>query len=120
MYSDGRDVFNYAFTQGDLQDPALISGMFSAITSFIKETTKSAQVLKTIDHGDISIMIEYGKHVFCALFIKGKQTSILREQMKEFLERFEKKHAEVIPKWNGALSHFKEDHLLVEEIFKEI
>lgn len=120
MYTDGRDVFNYAFTESDsMTDPALISGMFSAITSFISETTQSSQFLKTIDHGDITIMIEYGKHVFSALFIKGSQSSEVRAQLKEFIQRFEEKHSEVLPNWNGALAHFNEDHLMVEEIFIE-
>ncbi|MHA1335539.1 MAG: hypothetical protein ACTSPW_07280 [Promethearchaeota archaeon] len=119
IYSDGRDVFNYIFTEGGGQDPALISGMFSAITSFIQETTKSTQLLRTIDHGDITILIEYGKYVFGALFIKGKQSSEIRAQLKEFIRRFEEKHKEHLIDWSGALNHFKDDDKLVEEIFKE-
>ncbi|MHA1438804.1 MAG: hypothetical protein ACTSPD_14635 [Promethearchaeota archaeon] len=119
MYTDGRDVFSYPFNEETQQDPALISGMFSAITSFIKETTHSTQALKIIDHGDISIMIEYGNHIFCALFIKGKQSSELRAQMKEFVNQFEAKHSDVLVDWNGSLSHFKDDHLMVEKIFIE-
>ncbi|MFX1257184.1 MAG: hypothetical protein ACFFAN_04965, partial [Promethearchaeota archaeon] len=60
IYDDGRDVFSHEFVKEGLQDPALISGMFTAISSFIKETTRSTQLLKTIDHGDITILIEYG------------------------------------------------------------
>jgi len=120
MYTDGRDVFNYQFIEGYHQDPALISGMFSAITSFIQETTHAKQALKTIDHGDITILIEYGRFIFSALFIKGKQTSEIRARLKEFINKFENKHIEVLRNWNGALNPFKQDHLLVEEIFKEI
>ena len=39
IYDDGRGVYNYAFQEGVDQDPGLVSGMFSAITSFIKEMT---------------------------------------------------------------------------------
>ena len=119
IYEDGRGVFDYSFKKDYLQDPGLISGMFSAITSFIKETTHSEDLLKTIDHGDITILIEYGKKVFGALFIKGKQTADLRMQLKEFVQRFEQKYASVLEDWSGALSYFKEDEKLVEEIFKE-
>ncbi len=117
MYTDGRDVFNYPFKKGETQDPALISGMFSAITSFIQETTHATQRLNTIDHGDITIMIEYGKFIFGALFIKGKQSAEVRAQMKEFINEFEKKHSRILADWNGALMPFRNDHLLVEEIF---
>ncbi len=122
MYTDGRDVFNYAFVEEDPEsqtDPALISGMFSAITSFIQETTQSKQFLKVIDHGDISILIEYGKYIFSALFVKGKQSSEVRAQLKEFINQFEEKHADVLGNWNGALAPFRDDHLLLEEIFVE-
>ncbi len=119
MYTDGRDVFNYPWVKQQLQDPALISGMFSAITSFIQETTHATQTLNTIDHGDITIMIEYGKRIFGALFIKGKQSSEIRAQLKEFIAKFEKKHADILHDWTGTLSPFREDHLLVVEVFKE-
>ena len=120
IYGDGRDIFSYQFAEGMTQDPALISGMFSAITSFVKETTKSEDLLKKIDHGDITILIEYGKYVFCALFVKGNETAEVRARLKEFVETFETKYSEILIDWSGALIHFKEDHKLVEEIFEEV
>ena len=70
--------------------------MFSAITSFIKETTKSQELLKTIDHGDITILIEYGKRIFGALFIKGKQSTEVRSSLKELVTKFEAKYNRAI------------------------
>jgi hypothetical protein len=119
MSADGRDVFNYPWVKGELQDPALISGMFSAITSFIQETTHATQTLNTIDHGDITIMIEYGQHILGALFIKGKQSTEIRAQLKEFIFRFEKKHFEILSDWTGTLAPFRDDNLIVEAVFKE-
>ncbi|MHA2429996.1 MAG: hypothetical protein ACXACC_03070 [Promethearchaeota archaeon] len=119
IYDDGRGVFDYSFVREVVHDAGLVSGMVSAITSFIKETTKSQDLLKTIDHGDITIVLEYGKRIFGALFIKGKQTSEIRAKLKEFVERFESKYKTVLEDWSGALVHFKEDHSMVEEIFQE-
>ena len=118
IYSDGRDIFNYNFKEVDYADPALISGMFSAITSFIKEATKSSELLRTIDHGDITILLEYGKHVFSALFVKGKQTLENRSLLKEFVEWFEEKHGTRLKDWTGALLPFREASKDVERIFK--
>ncbi|MFO8020595.1 MAG: hypothetical protein R6U96_18375 [Promethearchaeia archaeon] len=117
MYTDGRDVFNYPFEDAELQDPALISGMFSAISSFIKETTRSTQTLKTIDHGDITILIEYGDYIFGALFIKGNQTSEIRAKLRTFIEEFEDKHRNLLEDWNGSLGAFQDDDTLIERIF---
>ena len=119
IYNDGRDLFNYPVVKEELVDPGLIAGMFSALTSFIKETTKSTQLLKTIDHGDITILLEYGLNFFGALFIKGNQTSEIREQLMEFISKFERKHRELLPNWNGMLAPFRDDNLLVKEIFTE-
>ncbi len=119
IYKDGRDILNYPFVKDQLQDPGLVSGMFTALTSFIKETTKSSELLKTIDHGDITILLEYGFNFFGALFIKGSQTSEIREQLIQFINRFEKKHKSVLADWNGMLAPFRDDALIVEEIFTE-
>ena len=121
IYDDGRGVFNYAFRSDSIQDPGLVSGMFSAITSFIKEMTKSTEVLKKIDHGDITILIEYGSKIFGALFIKGTQSSEVRAPLKEFVEKFEELYKDILKDWSGALSPFKDEDndKLVEEIFKE-
>jgi len=121
IYDDGRGVFNYAFRSDSIQDPGLVSGMFSAITSFIKEMTKSTEVLKKIDHGDITILIEYGSKIFGALFIKGTQSSEVRAPLKEFVEKFEELYKDILKDWSGALSPFKDEDndKLVEKIFKE-
>ncbi len=119
IYDDGRGIFDYNFSKEYSQDPGIVSGMFSAITSFIKETTKSQELLKTIDHGDITILIEYGKRIFGALFIKGKQTTEVRTSLKELVTTFEAKYADVLADWSGALIYFKEDNKLVESIFKD-
>jgi hypothetical protein len=119
IYDDGRGIFDYNFSEEYNHDPGIVSGMFSAITSFIKETTKSQELLKTIDHGDITILIEYGKRIFGALFIKGKQTTEVRSNLRELVNKFESKYADALADWSGALIYFKDDHKLVEDIFKE-
>jgi len=119
IYDDGRGIFDYSFVEAYDQDPGLISGMFSAITSFIKETTRSQDLLKTIDHGDIRILIEYRERIFGALFMKGQHSSDVRTYLEEFVDKFESKYSDVLKDWSGALSYFQGDKELVEKIFKE-
>ena len=119
IYDDGRGVYSYPFQKNTEQDPGLVSGMFSAITAFIKEMTKSTEALKKIDHGDITILLEYGNRIFGALFVKGTQTSEVRAPLKEFVSKFEKKYSKSLKNWNGALYKFKDDDQLVQEIFDE-
>lgn len=118
MYSDGRDVFSYQFPGGSMEsDPALVSGMFSAITSFIKETTKSSELLRTIDHGDVKLIIEYGEYIFGAIFADMETTDV-RAKLKDFIGRFEHEHARILPNWTGNIDPFAEDTALVEDIFE--
>jgi len=119
IYADGRDIMAHEFVEDLGQDPALISGMFSAITSFIKEATHTTETLKTIDHGDITIMLEYGKNVFTALFIRGNQTSEIRAQLKKLIYRFERMYSAVLSDWDGDLRPFKDKDKLITEIFQE-
>ncbi|MFX1420410.1 MAG: hypothetical protein ACFE9N_15980 [Promethearchaeota archaeon] len=121
IYDDGRGVYNYAFQEDSAQDPGLVSGMFSAITSFIKEMTKSAEVLKKIDHGDITILLEYGERIFGALFIKGTQSAEIRAPLKDFVNWFEEKYKDILKEWTGALQPFKTDENKnkIDEMFKE-
>ena len=121
IYEDGRGVYNYTFQKEVDQDPGLVSGMFSAITSFVKEMTKSTEALKKIDHGDITILLEYGNKVFGALFIKGSQSSEVRMPLKDLVKKFEEKYKDILKDWTGSLTPFKdeENKRLVEEIFKE-
>ncbi|MFW9830083.1 MAG: hypothetical protein ACFFEY_21120 [Candidatus Thorarchaeota archaeon] len=121
IYDDGRGVYNYAFQQDSEQDPGLVSGMFSAITSFVKEMTKSTEALKKIDHGDITILLEYGERIFGALFIKGPQTTEVRAPLKEFVSWFEEHYKDVLKDWTGSLQYFKvdENKEKLEKMFKE-
>jgi len=121
IYDDGRGVYNYSFKRDAEQDPGLVSGMFSAITSFIKEMTKSTEALKKIDHGDITILLEYGNRIFGALFIKGNQSTEVRTPLKEFVKKFETQYTDVLKDWTGSLALFKKElnDSLVEDIFKE-
>jgi hypothetical protein len=119
IYEDGRGVYDYQFSEDAQQDPGIISGMFSAISSFIKETTKSTEVLQTIEHGDITILIEYGEKVFGALFIKGNQTSEIRAKLRAFVDQFGEKNKQPLKKWSGDLKPFRGTDDLVEKIFTE-
>ncbi len=116
MMTDGRDVFAHQFEESHV-DPALVSGMFSAITSFIKETTKSTELLRSIDHGDTSVIIEYGKYIFAAIFA-DRETSDVRAKLKSFIEEFEDRHGSILVKWNGNIDPFRTDKELVTHIFE--
>ncbi|MHA2343565.1 MAG: hypothetical protein ACXADW_16990 [Candidatus Hodarchaeales archaeon] len=117
MMLDGRAVLSHTFGEESQVEPALVAGLFSAITSFAKEAVRSEQLLKTIDHGDVVLTIEYAKFVFAAIFADTTSTE-LRKKLGEFLTDFETRHAKILPKWLGDLDRFAGEVTKVDEKFK--
>ncbi|OLS19873.1 MAG: hypothetical protein HeimC3_43120 [Candidatus Heimdallarchaeota archaeon LC_3] len=117
MMTDGRSVFTHSFQEESTVEPALVAGLFSAITSFAKEAVKAEKLLRTIDHGDVVLIIEYGQFVYAALFV-DRNSIDLRSKLAQFLQEFEAKHVEDLENWLGDTSTFVEDWQLVEQIFE--
>jgi len=114
---DGLSMLDYSF--GSLTiEPALVSGMLTAITSFVKEATRSKQFLRTIEHGDVTLIVEYGNYVF-ATMVADQETPDLRIGLRRFVEEFEKRHASVLSEWTGAMPSVEKDKELAEKIFKQ-
>lgn len=116
MMLDGRAVLSHTFGEESQVEPALVAGLFSAITSFAKEAVRSEQLLKTIDHGDVVLTIEYAKWVFAAIFADSTSTE-LRKKLGEFLTDFETRHAKTLPKWLGDLDRFADENANVDARF---
>jgi hypothetical protein len=115
--TEGLDVFSYTF--GTLKiDPALISGMLTAIISFVKEATRSRQSLRTIEHGDVVLVVEYGKYVFASI-VTDQETPDIRLRLRKFLDKFEARHVDVLSKWTGHLPDIEKDKKLAESIFEQ-
>jgi hypothetical protein len=116
MMLDGRAVLSHTFAAESQVEPALVAGLFSAITSFAKEAVRSEQLLKTIDHGDVVLTIEYAKWVFAAIFADSTSTE-LRRKLSDFLTSFEERHAKTLPIWLGDLDVFASDINLIDDTF---
>jgi len=114
--TDGIALYSQSFGEVKVE-PLLISGMLSAITSFVKETTSSQQYLQAIDHGDVVLMIEYGDGFFVTL-LANRETPELRMRLREFVKHFQERYGEVLKKWTGDPDEFKGTEQLVKEIFE--
>jgi len=119
MMTDGRSVFTWQPAEISEVEPALVAGLFAAITSFAKEAVRSEQMLKTIDHGDVVLTIEYGQWVFAAVFA-NKGSAQLRRALRRFLNEFEEKHVENLPGWLGDMEPFEDDEKMAIAYFAEL
>ncbi len=114
--TDGIALYSKSFGEVKVE-PLLISGMLSAITSFVKETTRSQQYLQAIDHGDVVLMIEYGDGFFVTL-LANRETPEIRMKLREFVRRFQEKYGEILKRWSGDPGEFENVEKLVNEVFE--
>lgn len=119
---DGRNLFFHNFQENidgvEPVSPFLVSGMFSAITSFVKETTRSKDLLRSIDCGDKVVLLEYLDRlpIFAAVFA-DREIATIRRSLQEFLQAFQHRHYQRLKNWNGDTVPFSKDHDLVEKFF---
>jgi len=114
--TDGIALYTQSFGEVKVE-PLLISGMLSAITSFVKETTKSQEYLQAIDHGDVVLVIEYGDGFFVTL-LANRETPEIRMKLKEFVKLFQERYGEILKRWSGDPSEFEGVEKLVSEVFE--
>ncbi|MBY8991705.1 MAG: hypothetical protein KGD58_13235, partial [Candidatus Lokiarchaeota archaeon] len=65
LTKDGLNIYEYSFGI-EIQDPALISAMISALTSFVREATGSKKALRTVDQEDKKVILNHGNYITIA------------------------------------------------------
>ncbi len=121
MKTDGRTIFTYEFRGTSQIDPSLVSGLFTAISSFAKEAVQSQERLTSIDHGDVFLTIEYSSPkvgLFAAVF-SDKPSTEVRQKLKQFIKEFETKYEKYLIDYIGDMDVFKDAEELVKRIFLE-
>jgi len=112
---DGRCLFEMSF-KDILIDVDLITSALSAVGSLIRESIHSEKRLKTIDHGDVKILIEYGENVNAAI-ISDKETPDIRKRLEDFLMVFERFYTKQLSQWAGDIRPFYGAYKLIEIYF---
>ncbi len=96
-------------------DPELIGGFLSAVSSFGREMV-AQEALNEISYGDKMLLLADGTYIRVALVLSKQASMILRAHLKEFIEAFENKYQENLPKWRGQLKFFRDAGELVDSI----
>jgi len=115
LSKEGVNMYNYTFGI-EIQKPELISGMISALTTFMKEATGSQQELRTIDQEDKKVIIYTGTHSRVAL-VCDKDLPIIHKRVKRLSEEFEAKYGKRLVNWSGEISMFKDAEPIVMKYF---
>ncbi|MBY8982303.1 MAG: hypothetical protein KGD57_05095, partial [Candidatus Lokiarchaeota archaeon] len=115
LSKDGVSIYNYSFGI-ELKKPELISGMISALTSFIKEATGSKKSLRTIDQQDKKLILNQGEYITVALLC-DKDLPIIHKRISKFTQSFENNYGKHILKWRGEQAIFKGAEAIVAKNF---
>jgi len=85
----GITVYSYDFgKEMESIDASLVGAAMTGIAALTKEIIGKEVNLRTIDHGEFFILVEFGKYVAGYLFVE-KPAKILRESLSHALHRFE-------------------------------
>ncbi|MBY9008180.1 MAG: hypothetical protein KGD63_15680 [Candidatus Lokiarchaeota archaeon] len=115
LSKEGTSMYDYSFGI-EMKNPELISGMISALTSFIKEATGSKKNLRTIDQQDKKLILSHGKYITAAM-LSDKDLPIIHKRIAEFTESFEINFGKHLLNWRGEQSIFKGAEAIVTKYF---
>ncbi len=115
LTKDGLSLYEYSFGI-EIQDPALISAMIAALTSFVREATGSKKFLRTVDQEDKKVILYHGDYTTTAL-MSEKDLPIIHKRVKKFTEAFEDQFGIHLKNWTGETSAFKGAEVIVNKNF---
>ncbi|WHZ27213.1 MAG: hypothetical protein OJF51_002009 [Nitrospira sp.] len=92
-----------------VQDQHVISGMLTAIQSFVRDSFGASQD-QPLDHfqvGDWTVWIEEGSHAYLAGVIRGAPPATLREDFRATLHDIHAQYADALVDFDGGAASFK-------------
>ncbi|WMP18910.1 OmpA family protein [Thiothrix lacustris] len=90
------------------KDPAIISGMFTAIQDFIQDSfaVEGDSNLDTLRLGELTVLIEHGPQAVLALVVRGCVPSELRTLLAETSETVHQQYAPILKAYQGQNADF--------------
>jgi parallel beta-helix repeat protein len=101
MTNDGILLNHYINTQATRIDEDILTGMLTAVQSFIKDSMKKKSDLKQLKMGDFNIIIEKGKLVSAVVFTNAEETETISKQLKPMIKELEIIEKKILEDWDG-------------------
>jgi len=119
VHNDGRLIASYKSGRVQTKETFSVMGMFTAIQDFVKDAFKRTDGnLKTLVHGDLTVLLERGTHIYLAVVIEGGEGSPeLRKSMQRSLKEVEAKYGYIlVENWDGELTKLEDIKKLLAQI----
>lgn len=88
------------------QDPTLVSGMLSAIQSFVRDSFKASKedCIDCLQVGDLEVWVEAGSQAMLAAVIRGHAPASYRTTLKKTLEGLHREFGSALEQFDGDSS----------------
>jgi hypothetical protein len=113
---EGSCVFDHEF-RSMTGDASLLTGALTAISSIIKETTRSQGDLRFVDHGDVKFIFTEQPNIISVL-VSSQYRQLFRIKLERFTQAFYETFKEAIDNWKGNLHEFSSAHEFIKDIFE--
>lgn len=106
IYKDGTLIGAEGASGENMVDKDLFSATLDVIQNFMRTSfpTLRGQWLRTITHGDYTLVIERGRSTYVVLVIQGEESDQLRRQMRDAVLKFEADNRSILATWRGVPS----------------
>jgi len=105
IHADGRLVLRVGGRESPLQDELAVSGMFTLVAQFVKDSFRRAGAergdLKNFRVDDREVTVAKGDYLFLALVGEGAPPPELQGNLARFLERIERSQRATLRRWDG-------------------
>ncbi|MBI4000462.1 MAG: hypothetical protein HY348_01595 [Nitrospira defluvii] len=103
-----------------VQDQTLVSGMLTAIRSFVQDSfgTTPGQALNTLQVGDLNVWIEQGESAILAAVIRGIPPETFHVHLQDTLTRIHAERSEALTSFAGDATAFTDVTPLLEDCLR--
>ncbi len=103
-YSDGTLIGSKLVPEERMIDADSFSATLDVIQNFMRTSfpTLRGKWLKSIRHGDYTLVMERGQFTFLTVVLGGEENDQLRQRIMDSLTQFEKSNRETLEKWRGV------------------
>ena len=102
-FSDGTLIGSRIQPEERMIDADSFSATLDVISNFMRTSfpTLRGKWLKSIRHGNYTLLMERGRHACLTLILDGEENDQLRRLVIEAVEKFEEENAEALSNWRG-------------------
>lgn len=105
VYRDGR-LIAHETRRMSPKDADVMTGMFTAVQQFVKESFSEEGELGSLEYGDNEVLLERGQKIFLAVVVQGTTPKDFRETLRTVVRNVETQYSSIIESWDGTINLF--------------